>query len=157
LTNLLRVFSARALPEFDARFIELCRHTDQEVRRRAFVALEQNAHPLIREFALAELWRGLRDGSAVGLFIKNYRQGDEQRILEGMDFPDDACELHSLLMDVIKVVEKNPEADCSRLGVISYASTPCENCRFHAARLLLKHQVAPNWLKEECRYDSAED
>ena len=86
----------------------------------------------------------MRDGSLAGLFIKNYCQDDEQRILEAMESPDDACELHWLLMDVIKILEKNPEADCSRLGVIGYALTPCENCRFFAARLLLKQQAAPN-------------
>ena len=64
-----------------------------------------------------------------------------------MEFPDDECELHWLLMDAIKVLEKNPEADCSRLGVIAYASTPCEHCRFRAARLLVNQQVAPEWLE----------
>jgi hypothetical protein len=93
----------------------------------------------------------------VALFINNYRQDDEQRILGAMELPVDACELHWLLMDVIKVLEKNSGADSSRLGVISYASTPCENCRYYAARLLLNQQVAPQWLKEECRHDSGED
>jgi hypothetical protein len=157
LANLLRVFSARALTEFDPRLIELCRHCDEEVRRRAFQALEQNAHPLIRQFALTELRKGMRDGSVIALFINNYRQGDEQRILEAMEFPDDECELHWLLLDAIKVLEKNPEADCSRLGVITYASTPCETCRFYAAQILLNQQVAPEWLNEECRHDSSED
>lgn len=60
-------------------------------------------------------------------------------------------------MDVIKLLKKNTEADCSRLGVISYALTPCENCRFFAARLLLKQHAAPDWLMDECRYDSGED
>jgi hypothetical protein len=157
IANLLRVFSARALTEFDPRLIELCLHCDEEVRRRAFQALEQNAHPLIRQFALTELRKGVRDGSAVALFINNYRQGDEQRILGAMEFPGDECELHWLLLDAIKVLEKNPEADCSRLGVITYALTPCENCRFYAARLLLNQHVAPEWLKAECRHDSSED
>ena len=93
----------------------------------------------------------------VALFVNNYRHGDEHRLLAAVELPDDECELHWLLMDVIKVLEKNPEADCSRLGVIGYASTPCENCRFYAARLLLSQHVAPAWLIEECRYDSAED
>jgi hypothetical protein len=157
IANLLKVFAARALPEFDARLIELCRHSDEEVRRRAFSALERSAHPLIREFALSELHRGLRGGSVVALFINNYRQGDEQRILEAMEFPDDACELHWLLMDVIEVLEKNPEADCSHLGVIAYASTPCAHCRCSAARLLHQQQAAPEWLKEECRHDSGKE
>jgi hypothetical protein len=157
VANLVKVFSARALPEFDPRLVELCRHGDEEVRRRAFAALGQNAHPLVREFALTELQEGVRDGSVISLFINNYRQGDEHRILETIELPDDGCELHWLLMDVIKVLEKNREADCSRLGVISYATTPCENCRFYAARLLHQQQVAPNWLRDECRYDSGAD
>lgn len=157
IANLVRVFSARALPVFDARLIELCRHGDEEVRRRAFAALEQNAHPLVRELALTELHKGVRDGSVVALFINNYRRGDEHWILDAVELPDDECELHWLLMDVIKVLEKNTEADCSRLGVVSYASTPCENCRFYAARLLLNQHAAPGWLIEECRYDSGED
>lgn len=144
IANLLKALSARAMPEFDTRLIELCRHSDEEIRRRAFTALAQNAHPLIREFALTELQRGVQDGSVVALFINNYRQGDEERILEAVEFPDDACEVHWLLMDVIKVLEKNPGADCSQLGIIGYASTPCENCRFYAARLLLNQQVLPN-------------
>src|SRR5262249_42133064 len=73
IANLLRVFSARALPEFDGRLIELCRHGHEEVRRRAFAALEPNAHPLVREFAVAELRQGVRDGSVAALFIHNYR------------------------------------------------------------------------------------
>ncbi len=157
IANLVNVFSARPLPEFDARLVELCRHGDEEVRRRAFAALGQNAHPLVREFALTELEKGVRDGSVVALFINNYRQGDEHRILEAVELPDDECQLHWLLMDVIKVLEKNPEADCSRLGVIGYATTPCENCRFYAARLLLNQHAAADWLIEECRYDSGED
>jgi hypothetical protein len=156
IANLLRVFSAHALPEFDARLLKLCHH-DDEVRRRAFAALAQNTHQLVREFALTELRKGFGDGSVVALFINNFSQGDEHRILEVMELPDDECELHWLLMDVIKLLENHPEADCSRLGVISYASTPCENCRFYAARHLLNQHAAPGWLKEECQFDSGED
>src|SRR5207244_8446816 len=155
--NLLKVCAARALPVFDTRLIELCLHSDEEVRRRAFCALEQNTHALVREFALKELQKRVPNGSVVGLFINNYREGDEHRILEAIKLPDDPCELHGLLMDVVKVLEKHPEADCSRLGVIGYAMTPCSNCRFHASRVLLNRHAAPDWLKEECRDDADED
>jgi hypothetical protein len=156
VTKLLIVFSNRPLPAFDARLIELCRHDDKDVRWRAFSALERNTHPSIREFALTELQRGAQDRFVAGLFINNYRQGDEQ-ILETMEQPADACQLHWLLMDVIKILEKNPQADCSRLGLIAYALNPCENCRCDSARLLLKQQAAPQWLTEECRHDSSEE
>jgi hypothetical protein len=59
IADLLRVFSNRPAPEFVVPLIELCSHPDQDVRRRAFVALEKNRHPLIREFALARLERGI--------------------------------------------------------------------------------------------------
>jgi hypothetical protein len=157
IANLVKVFSARPLPEFDARLIELCRHGDEEVRWRAFAALAQNSHPLVREFALTELQNGVRDGSVVALFINNYRRGDEHRILNAMELPNDECELHWLLMDAIKLLEKNPEADCSGLGVLGYASTPCGMCRFRAARLLVNQNAAPGWLTDECRHDSGED
>ncbi|HBI43364.1 MAG TPA: hypothetical protein DDY78_10990 [Planctomycetales bacterium] len=157
IVKLLRVFSGRALPEFDARFFDLCRHGDEEIRRRAFHALERNTLPLIREFALNELQRGMPDESVVGLFINNYGQGDEQRILEAMVLPDDVCLLHWLFYDVVEILEKNPKADCSQLGLVCYVVTPCGNCRFRSARLLLKQQAAPQWLMEECRHDSGKE
>lgn len=89
IANLLKVFSARPLPEFDSRLIELCGHADDEVQRRAFAALESNTHTLVREFALTELEKGVHDGSIVALFINNYRLGDEHRIMEAMELPDD--------------------------------------------------------------------
>jgi hypothetical protein len=156
IARLLQVFSNRAFPRVDESLIGLGKHGDTEVRRRAIAALEKVGHPLVREFALAELESGVRGGGAVGLFVRNYQPGDERRILEAIEFPDDDCELHWLFMDVIKVLEANPEADCSQLGVMAYASTPCENCRFDAAQLLLGQHVAPEWIIEECRFDSHE-
>jgi hypothetical protein len=156
IARLLQVFSNRAAPRFDARLIELCRHDDAEVRRRALIALENIEHPLVREFALDELEGVVRAESVAGLFIRNYQRGDEHRIREAIRLPGDDDSLHWLLMDIVKVLEANPDADCSQLGVIAYALTPCENCRFHAARLLLDHRVAPGWLVEECRGDSGE-
>jgi hypothetical protein len=64
---------------------------------------------------------------------------------------------HWLLLVGIKVLEKNLNADCSRLGILGYALTPCSSCRFYAARLLLARQAAPEWLVAECRHDSGAD
>lgn len=157
IANLLMVFSARALPEFDARMVDLCRHGDEEVRRRAIMALAQNTHPLVREFALSELSKPVDDRSAVALLVKNYQKGDEHRLLEAIELPEDECHLHWLLTDVIRLLESNPEADASRLGVVCYASTPCQSCRCDAAKLLLDQRVAPDWLVQECKLDCEED
>jgi hypothetical protein len=62
-----------------------------------------------------------------------------------------------LLMDAVKVLESHPDADCSKLGPMVYAITPCGSCRYYAGRLLHNRRIAPSWMLEECRYDSVED
>ena len=153
ITRLLRIFSNRTLPEFDLRLIELCQHHDEDVRRSAFNALAVNADEAVRAFALQCLAIE-PTGSVIRLFAKNYRCGDEERLLEAITLPVDPNQLHWLLMDVLDVLKSNSEADCSRLAVIAYGSTPCQNCRLDAAGLLQKQQVAPEWLIEECRSDA---
>lgn len=156
IVRLLRVFSARAVPRFDERLIELAQDATAEIRRFAIVALQQVQHPLVREFALAELERRMQGRSSLSLLARNYERGDEQRILEGVELPEDVSEREGLLFDVIEVLKANPEADCGQLGVIAYASTPCEMCRLHAAQLLVQRQAAPASLIKECRFDANE-
>lgn len=157
IANLVNVFTNRALPEFDTRLIELCRHRNKTVRRRAHMAAAMNTHPLVREFALSKLRRGIHDKSAIILFCNNYQRGDEERIQKALKLPSDVAELHWLLMDVIKVLEKNPEADCSRLGVVAYALTPCSFCRHRVVKLLVSRKAVPEWMKAECRHDAEEE
>ncbi len=154
--NFLRVFSNRALPEFDDRLIGLCSHDDNDVRQRAFRALEANTHPAIRAFALARLAAGDGSHEAVALLQKNFEPGDEQHILDALTQPADEDDLHWLLMNVRKVLEQNPIADASRLGVIAYALNPCGACRFHAANVMRDRGALPDWAREECRHDADE-
>lgn len=157
IVKLLRTFKRRPLPVFDPRLIELVCHFDSDVRRWAFGALGQNSHPLVRAFALAELRKPTLESPIVGLLIKNFEQGDEQRLLEHVELPVDAGYGHWMLMDLIKLLEENESADCSKLGQIVYFHTPCSNCRFFAARLLFKRGNVPAWLADECRTDSEKD
>jgi len=154
LANLLAVFSDRALPEFDARLLDLARHADGQVRRKAFDALGQNAHPRVRAFALDELAKGVTDSAVFGLFARNFECGDEQRLLDALSLPDDADDRHTALMSLLEVADLNPAADASQLGLTVYALTPCGHCRCAAATLLHQRGVAPDWLREECRHDA---
>lgn len=157
IRSYLRVFSNRALPTFDPRLIELCSHADEQVRHSALRALQMNSHRLVREFALANIVKGLRGGGFGGLLIRNYAPGDETLILDALELPDDVNELHWLLYDVNGVLKNNDSADPSKLGLIIYAHTPCEHCRFYAARALHSHKIAPEWMPAECRFDSDEE
>ncbi|HCO24022.1 MAG TPA: hypothetical protein DIT97_13590 [Gimesia maris] len=156
LLNLIKVFANRALPEFDSRLIELCQHPDPELQRRAWVALANNSHPEIREFAN----RQLNENQPVclfSLFIRNYQAGDENRLLAALTLPDDAWEKHSVLGDLIEVLKENPTADRSRLAMVIYRFTPCEICRYKAVQLLHEQSAIPAWMAEECRFDSYAD
>ena len=155
ISRLLRVFSNRPLPQFDSRLIDLSRHNERDVRRAAFAVLSKNRHAAVRNLAL-ELLATDTAGEVVELFVSNFETGDEHRILRELRLPEDLCQKHSLLMDVVKVLEANPEAACRELGLIAYFETPCQMCRFYAARLLYQQQVAPDWLVEECAFDAEE-
>lgn len=155
MVGLLLVFSNRALPTFDSRLIQICQHSDEDVQHRALNALGKNSDDAIRQFALDRLHAG--DHSAIGLLIRNYEEGDEQTMLDCIKLPVDQVEQHSLFFDVIKVLEENSDADVTKLGIVAYASTPCETCRMYAARCLHKQRVSPGWLTEECRFDSLDD
>jgi hypothetical protein len=157
ISNCLLVFLSREFPRIVPELVSLSQHSDAEVRRRAISALESNSHPLVRQLAEDELKRGMPDGLALGLFIKNYQDGDEQRIIDLAQLPNDAEQQHWLLKDATKILEENPNADCSHLGVAAYALIPCSFCRYCAAKLLRDRHVAPVWLIEECRFDSKSD
>jgi hypothetical protein len=157
IANYLEVFSWREFPRVLPELISLSQHHDPEVRRRAIGALENNSHPLVRQLAEAELQKGVPGGLALGLFVKNYQDGDEQRIIEFAQLPEDSEQQHWLLKDATKILEENPNADCSQLGVAVYALIPCAFCRHFAAKVLRDRQVAPSWLIEECRFDSEPD
>lgn len=157
LESLLWVFSNRALPEFDSRLIELCFHPDESVRFRARRALNKNRHPLVRSLALSQIEHGLRDDWIAELFVRNYEAGDEVKLAEALEFPEDDNALHWLLQDIIAILEHNEQADCSLLGPICYFHNPCAFCRTYAAKLMRDRGIAPAWLAEECKVDSEED
>lgn len=155
--NYLRVFSNRSLAHFDERMLGLLGHEDEKVRSRAYTAVAQNAHPAIRKYAVDQLAARIADPNFIELFVNNYRPGDEDDILTHLQVPDDMDQCHWLLMDVVKVLERNPTANCRSLSLCAYRWTPCGACRSSAAALLFAQHVAPDWLVQECQHDCVGD
>lgn len=153
LQLLLQVFAMRPCAEVVHPAIDLCEHEDYQIRQRAFRALEQNSSPDIREFALRELHPQGAWLEAVGLLVRNYQEGDESRIEEVLEVPEDLEDRHSLFMDVLKLLRENVTADARRLALAAYFHTPCAFCRCNAAELLKEQGLAPDWLATECRHD----
>ena len=157
IANYLRVFSNRPLPQFDDQMLFLLQHDNEEVRRRAYTAVAKNAHPAIRAFALNHLQSHYAEPNFIELFIHNFRSGDEDLLRTHLSLSDDRDDRHALLMDLTKVLEENPAARCNLLALWVYRWTPCTLCRHRAAKLLVTHNVAPQWLIEEIQYDSDPD
>jgi hypothetical protein len=157
IANYLRVFSNRPLPSFDERLLEFLGHEDERVRHWAYSAVALNAHPSVRKFALDHLPACGDDGDLAELFVRNYRRGDEELLCAHLHLPDDQDARHGLLMAVRKILEANHAARCDVLALWVYRWTPCALCRYGVAKLLIEKDVAPEWLPEECRYDSYSD
>lgn len=153
LQTYLSVFSNRAFPVFDPKLLELCDHEDDMVRWKAFVAIEMNSHPSIRALAEKYLLEGICSRTSASLFKRNFRAGDEVRLLEALQPPDESNQLHWLLSTIEDVLELNPEANSAKIGIAAYAIQPCSNCRGSVAKLLTNRNCAPQWLREECRFD----
>ena len=104
IANYLKVFSGREFPRIVPELVSLSQHTDPEVRRRAISALENSSHPLVRKLAEDELKKGVPGGLALGLLVKNYQFGDEQRIMDLAALPDDSEEQHWLFKNATKIL-----------------------------------------------------
>lgn len=148
----LEVFSNRTLPEFEARLLDLIWHSDAEVRRRAITAVAQNSHPSIRRM----LETATLDDSHIELFERNFVPGDEE-LIDSLIPTEGEIRLHGAFYDLLDVLERNLDCDCSWLAFRAYELTPCGRCRRAAVKLLLDRRCAPGWLAEDCRFDSEPD
>lgn len=157
LVNFLWIFSNRAMTQFDERVLILLDHSDERVRERAYMAVSQNAHPAIRKFAIDNIRQQIALPGFLELFVRNYQSGDEDLLNANLTLPDNSDECHGIISDLIKILEQNPSANCAELALRSYLATPCEICRYHAAKLLFGQKVAPMWLVDECRWDANSD
>lgn len=154
--KLLQAFAVRPLPAFDPYMVALCSDESYEVRQHAFRALANNKHVAIHNFAIEQIYKGDSD-LVMQLFVNNFREGDEKQILDAIQLADTPNDRHWLLMNIIKVLDANPESDSSQLALVAYFYTPCEICRRGAIELLLGDDAAPSWLVEEVREDSSEE
>lgn len=150
--ELLRVFAVRKLPRIDPVLFQLCMSSDYELRTRAFLALDGNTDPAIRDFALYCLQSG-EVTQAIRLLVNNYRPGDEAQIACRIEIGDDCEETHHLMIAVGKILEANMEANPEPLALMAYGSTPCSMCRTDTVKILRQHRKVPDWMLEETRFD----
>lgn len=157
LAKFLRVFSIRALDNFDARLLPLASHADREVRTRAIVALSNYQHPEVRRLAIERIGAGRLAESELTLLNKNYQPGDAALIERSIQGPFNVDDLHGVMLDATELFGLHPLAESAAIMLLANEKTPCAMCRYHAVKNLLAAGTAPEWLIDECRFDSYDE
>jgi hypothetical protein len=153
LRRYARVFATRPWPGFDVRFLQLCLHDDENLRRLAGFAVANNRHPAVRRFALEHLKIPLHQENSINMLVANYESGDEEIVLDSLQLPEDACHLHRMLMGLRNLVEENETARCEAAVELVYENTPCSECRRAIVKLLAERVGLPEMMSAECQFD----
>lgn len=157
LSRFLGLFHRRPLPEYDARLLGFAQHPDHHVRRATMFVLAQHNHADVRSLALDRVRAGRHSEGELMLFSKKRQPKDWYVIRESLRWPDDAFELHSMLMDLLQVYADDSGEEAREALLLVYEHSPCTNCRSRAVEALCKGKLAPNWLLEECCFDVDEE
>jgi hypothetical protein len=156
LQKYLRVFRRRALPSFDSRVLALTDHPDREVREVALEAIANYTHPEVRRLAVSRIQQGRVEEGELKLLARNYRPGDGLLIEAALPIPEEADMLHSIVYDLVSVIQANQDPNLATVMMFVYEYSPCSNCRRAAVKVLLNTGMIPSWVHDECRYDASE-
>ena len=132
--------------------------SDQELlRHRAWTALENTRHRLVREFAISRL---STDEEAFGALCTNYERQDESLLLshlknQHIDFECTTC-WHGDQLCVLRMDKRKPLAPRSAPEFI-FQSTYCSECRADALQQMGRRRMLTPELLEECLYDANDD
>ena len=136
----------------------LAQDEDEWTASVAVNVLENIQDPSVRAFALECIERGDRIGDMVGLLAKNYQEGDWQLIERLAQRDLDREDYHLLELNVEhRVYELHPSPQAINVLLTLYNKGPCAMCRHGVIENLESLNALPDWMIEECRYDSNSD
>ena len=156
LRRYLSIFSRRPMPRVSDHVIRLAEDSNDEVRSRAYAALQNVSDPRIRQVGLRSLAPELMIRGSLELWESSYETGDDAAIEQALFVPSDVGELHTIVFDLASVCAKVMQSECLGLLLFVYEYSPCGNCRQIAVETLEHLGITPSWLKEERPYDSME-
>lgn len=156
LHKYLWVFSRRALPAFDARLLRFADDENADVRRVAYGALSNYAHPEVRSLALTRISAGRLLEGELRLLQMNYQPEDADLIEGALPVPADRYELHDMILDLVEIFRRHPGAEARGVMLFVCEHSPCSNCRLGAVEVLVGTGTLPDWMREEGRHDCVE-
>jgi len=158
---LFRMFGRQTpMPEFREELLPFTICDDEKLSWAALMAFAGFAHPRVHDFALDYITRQELPHAhrMINLLNGNYQPGDETAILALLEkgLPEDEFHLHSIGMTIYNIAEKNGDSVIPLL-LWAYEEAPCTHCREDFFRELLRRQAAPDWMRDEARYDCREE
>jgi hypothetical protein len=164
----LRIFDKRRFPLEIDRLLGWARQLDDRpiypkdsrltdrIPFWAYRALLNIAHPQVRTLAFELIEKPAANvvGRAVQLLANNYQEGDWQLIEEISRRDLDREDYHSLGFAVEAVFEMYPLKAAVPTLLNLYDRGPCANCRHRIVERLHWLGALPDWMTEECKFDS---
>jgi hypothetical protein len=157
LVAYLRIFNRRRFPLDHGRLIQIARGVDGEAAIASCRALRHLKDESVRELAIEMMDAGRGVGDAVEMLVLNYVGGDEQRIEKLLAAQGNDEDFHWCGHAALHLFEANVEAEAVGTMMLMYERGRCSNCRTGAVRVLMGRGVIPEWMVEECLFDSSEE
>jgi hypothetical protein len=151
-TLYLRLFGIRPFPLDSTLLIPYARHSNPRIAVPALTALERFAHPALRLLAEELLAGG--NGRGAQLLAHNFREGDYELLERLLLTWTDPEAIHALGFGLRDLVAAHPSPAAVLALLAHYEHGPCAMCRSYTVDALLDLRSAPDWLLEECRFDS---
>ena len=167
----VQIFRDRVFPLEPDRLIEWAKHLGEKPIRRSDGTVDHEArmpyyalsslslltHPKVRAFALSMIEQSKEAGRVVRLLAANYQKGDWQFIASLTSQNLDNEDYHSLEYSVEDVFKAHPSDEAIPALTNLYEHGPTSTCRRRVVQYLDSLDAVPDWMREECRYDSNAD
>jgi hypothetical protein len=153
------MFRHRRFPLDLTKLLQFGEYGDERVARdqiamRALNVLENVSHDEVRKLALRMIEQGNRTWRAVGLLNNNFEEGDWKFIEEVTARKRDAENYHGIGLSVENIFKAHPSDEVVGALLNLYEYGPCSRCRERFVDLLHQLNKIPDWMAEECQYDS---
>ena len=156
IVSSLSIFRRNIFPLDPELLFPFTKHENERVVRHTWIALKQMTHPAVRQFALDNLRSDNPYWYARNLLIANYQPGD-WALLESIteraseDSVDDRWRLGFTVQEMFNT-HPSQEAEGTLLNM--YEIDPAGHFREKFVRDLHSLGKLPDWMRDECRYDS---
>ena len=153
----LRAFLHRPFPLGLEPLLPLAHSGNDNVAWAALGALRNHAGPEVRAVAVECIGRGRVGLGEVRLLTRNFVDGDHRLVERAMALATTDAQMHDVGHDALDVFAENPTAACEHAMLKLYERGPCSLCRNGAVERLKSHGLVPQWMADECVYDSYEE